>query len=401
MMRLTKNTFWAFLIPLCAAALLLVYHFQNRKALMADLAKSGVSAVFDNGNVSHDDIRQYFVHPPTEEDSLLRALEITPEDLADLDKEEASRLKEPTMQLLLSLVIQHIAVIKYLEDQNPGFQSEALEESVKIYKHSLMANRMEEDLRLIEPEVKTEDMMQYYIKHRDEFHRDGKQLTRHLMIKDETIANEIWNLIVDGEDFGELIHKYSQSESQNRDGYLGWHPKGVLHQTMEDLVWNMDIHEITGPIEIENNIHFIQLMDKQERGLMAFEESKPHIFEVLEEQERMAQIYRTLGIPHEVSTDEHIESSLAYQTKLLDMAYEKNLDENANIVQQVQVFELYKRADLLFQQFVTKFESKINDDSNLENGWRLESKALEKLMEDMNFYFLVQFNLPEKEPTNS
>jgi hypothetical protein len=269
-----------------------------------------------------------------------------------------------------------------------------------------MADRMEEDLRKIEPEVKTEYMMQYYIQHRDEFHRDGKQLTRHLMIKrdDEkrdTLANEIWSLILDGEDFGGLIRKYSQSESQNRDGYLGWQPKGVLHQTMENVIWNMDIHEITGPIDIEGNLHYIQLMEKQERGLMDFEESKPHILDVLKEQERMKQIYRTLDIPKETIEIGNVESSVDYQTKLLEQAYKMHLDENAGIAKHVQVYDLYKRADLLFQNYVTQFESTIKLDSDQENGWRLESKALETLMNDMNFYFLVDFELPEKEANNA
>lgn len=406
MIRLTKTTLYAFLIPLCAAVLILGYYYQNRKALMDDLAKAGVSAVFEGGNVSQDDIRQYFIYPPTEEDSLLRALEVTPEDLADLDKEEASRLKEPSMQLLLSLVIQHIAVIKYLQDQQPDFQSDELREAVTIYKHSLMADRMDEELRKIEPEVKEEDMVQYYVQHRDDFHQEGKQLSRHLMIKQDhenkdVIVDEIWSQLKDGEDFGNLIQKYSQSESQSREGFLGWHIKGVLHQTFEDVIWNMDVHEITGPIEIDGNLHFIQLVDKQERGLMGLEDSKPQIIDVLKEQERMKQIYTILGVPQHTIEQGNVESTLEYHTKMLEYAYQKNLDKNVDIMQNTKVFELYKRADILFQNYVEQFESTIKPDTEQERGWRLESKALQQLMDDMNFYFLVEFDLPEKETTNS
>lgn len=402
-----KNTITAFLIPLCAAALLLGYYYQNRKNMMTELAKSGISAIFQDGNVSHEDIRQYFVYPPTEEGSLLRALEVTPEDLADLDKEEASRLKEPTMQLLLSLVIQHIAIVKHLNETHNEFTAAVLEDSVKIYKHSLMAEKMEEELRLIKPEVKPEDMMQYYIKNRDEFHQDGKQLSRHLMVKqteagEETaVAIEIWNRIQDGEDFGYLIQHYSQSESQNRNGFLGWHPKGVLHETLENVIWNMAVHEITGPVEIEGNLHFVQLLDQQERGLMDFEESKPMIQEALEEQERMNQIYAALGIAKETVEQGNVENSLVYHTKLLEKAYEMRLNEYANIVKQVHVYEMYKKADLLFDDFVAQFEQHITHKPDLETGWRLETEALEQMLENMRFYFLVQFDLPEKEPANS
>ncbi len=398
-----KSPLIAFLIPLCAALLIVAYYYQNRKTMMADLAKSGVSAIYDGGNVSLEDIRQYFVHPPSEEGSLLRVLEVTPEDLADLDKEEASRLKEPSMQLLLSLVIQHIAAVKYLNTRDWEYPREVLTEAVKIYKHSLMADRMEEELRKIDPLITPEEMMQYYIKNRNEFHREGKRLTRHLMLnQDESAAihsttKEIWQRIHNGEDFAALIQHYSQSESKNRSGVLGWHPKGALHLAFEQAIWSMEIGEITGPLQINETLHFVHLMDAQEKGLMGFEESKPHIQEVLDEQKRKEQLYSLLNIPNDLVEQGHVESTLEYQTQLLNRAYQNNLDRQTDIVQQVHVYEMYKRADLLFNEYVEKYKKNQRHPVEQETRWVIENQALKQLLNKINFSFIVKFNLPEKE----
>jgi len=398
----TRNTFLAFLIPVTAGMLILGYYYQNRKVMMADLAKSGINAIFENGTVNHEDIRHYFHTPPTEDDSLLRVLEVTPEDLSGLEQEDAARLKEPQLQLLLSLLVKHIAIVKYFNALPSDIPTEEIEESIKLYNHSLMAEAMEKELRSITPMVTKAEMMDYYIKNRDEFHREGKRLARHLMFPEpvelsllQPKIQRITDKIKQGEDFVMIASRESESESQTNGGMLGWQPQGVLHQSFENTLWSMDIGEITGPVHINDSIHFIQLMDIQEKGLMEFEDSIPQIQDELSEKKRSEEIYAFLGLSKETLLHEQPESTVEYDTKLLKEAYKNNWDQHTDTVTKVEAYTAYKKAALLFDNYVKEFNRNHPPEKEADNDWLPENQALENLMRDMNFHYLVQFDLPD------
>ena len=156
-----------FFIPIFLGLLFTYYYRESRRTLTERLVKSGVLALFDNGMVTHEDISRYFKNPPTnenpnsstEESPILRALEMTLDDVSELDMEKPEWFSSPPGQRLIYRIIKHIALIKYLNSQPDTQNKPALDQETKGYREYLMIQRMEEDLSKMNPTITEEEMM--------------------------------------------------------------------------------------------------------------------------------------------------------------------------------------------------------------------------------------------------
>lgn len=394
-----------FLVPVAAVLLYAGFTHYNRLIFVQRLGGSGVAAVFETGRVTREDIREYFQYPPVDDSPILAALELTPEDLAGLSEETPAWLRDELGQLLIGRVVKHIALMKYLNVETGDEAPEAIEREVLEYKHGLMAAAMEEEFEAIDPDVTDEEVMDYYLDNRDEFHQEGRRLARHLMIPDPDSdgdgtggserADAILERLRRGEDFASLVAAESESESRDYAGFLGWQPRSAFAGPFDDALWAMEIGEITGPVRAGGSIHFIQLLDEQPRGLLEFEECAPEIREILKDVKRGAIVRERLELPPGPSdgSAEEIDAGL-YRRAVLDEAYKHGLNEDLDIIKQTKAYSKYKKADYFFRQRVEDNAK----DIGAELDWTTQHQTAERLLETMDFHFTVRLNQPSEEP---
>lgn len=406
MNKTNRMALLAFLAPITMALIYSFYYRESRSTLMERLVDSGVIALLEGGIVTRDDLREYFQYPPVEENELLRSLEITPEDVKEIGLHEKDRelFKEQSGQLLLYQVIKHLSLIHYLSPKYQENEKDGLAASITQYKESLMMEAMENDLAKVSPDVTQEEMLAYFVAHPDEFYRQGKRYARHIMLnadaEDTNPANpfaitpeQVWTRLLNGEDFYTMVVEI-RSENSPQEGVLGWLPRGTVHQTFEKALWALEIGEITGPIQVNSTIHFIQLLDEQPDGLIPFSECRARIKSILKENKRILHQYKLLGLNPDSLSVENGELTQEYKKALLDAAYAREWDKNVDIVRKTNAYSRYRKANWMFRQEIKRRMKPATTGGREDNSWFVESASAADLLKKMGFRLLVKLDIP-------
>ena len=84
----------------------------------------------------------------------------------------------------------------------------------------------------------------------------------HILVDSKEKANEIRTEIIDNKkSFEELASKYSQCQSKNAKGNLGFAPKGTYVPEFEEVAFSQNLNEISEPVQTQYGWHLIKVTD--------------------------------------------------------------------------------------------------------------------------------------------
>ena len=95
---------------------------------------------------------------------------------------------------------------------------------------------------------------------------------RHILVADETTANKVRQLLIEGGDWAELALEYSSDTGSGAvGGDLGWFPRGRMVTEFEDAAFTLEVGKISQPVKSEFGYHIIQVISHEDRPLTAEE----------------------------------------------------------------------------------------------------------------------------------
>lgn len=125
------------------------------------------------------------------------------------------------------------------------------------------------------PEVSEDQILDYYNKHKDDYKVDNRVSVDYVEFSKEPTeddwalikkdADDIKDLIDNGEDFAEMAISYSEGPSASKGGDLGWFKKGQMVAPFDSAVFAMKVGEVSQPVRTKFGWHIIKLMDKRKK----------------------------------------------------------------------------------------------------------------------------------------
>lgn len=99
---------------------------------------------------------------------------------------------------------------------------------------------------------------------------------RHIFVEDEEVIKEVKNKLDEGEDFVELVEKYSEDEGSSHSGGQYELVRGIFVDEFEEASLELELDEISDIVESEYGYHVIQLIDEGKE--LTYEEALPRIY---------------------------------------------------------------------------------------------------------------------------
>jgi len=133
------------------------------------------------------------------------------------------------------------------------------------------------------------EIVNYYKEHSKEFTELPEYKLKAIYISEEgktseeieNLKEEISTKLAAGEDLASLSSQYSEGPEREAHGDLGSFKKGELEKSLEMEVEKLDVGEKTSWLNSRNGCYLLQLEDKKESRLKAFDEVKKEIEEKL------------------------------------------------------------------------------------------------------------------------
>ena len=140
--------------------------------------------------------------------------------------------------------------------------------------------------------IKKEEVAKYYNEHKAEFVRDEEIYLREILFSSEgkspaevagleKKAKDVVARLRKNEKFNVLVREFSDSQTRNEDGDIGWMKKGMLNKQIEDLVFKGQKNFVTDPIKLPNGWLILRVEDFHAAGQAEMEQVENEIMEKL------------------------------------------------------------------------------------------------------------------------
>lgn len=117
---------------------------------------------------------------------------------------------------------------------------------------------------------------------------------RHILVKEEALANDLMAKLQDGADFEALANEHTVDPSgQGTGGDLSWFHAGKMVPAFSEAAFGADVGEVVGPVKTQFGFHLIRVDEKRDQPPLA--EEGPRIRAELEAAQMQEQIRELQG----------------------------------------------------------------------------------------------------------
>jgi len=210
---------------------------------------------------------------------------------------------------LVTIALKEIALESTLLDM--AIEAKLMEDpdcvrQLREYRTNLLVDFLEEAVRE-EVRPSEEEGREFFEQHKEDYRKPDSALFRHIFInagfldtavernRDDAkkLVSEVRALAAQGEDFGLLVQKYSDSASAQHGGLVGYVFRGNLHPEIEKAVFALEPGEVGMPAETKSGFHLVQLINMIPSVTPEWEDTREDVLSQIE-RERLAKTLHEL-----------------------------------------------------------------------------------------------------------
>lgn len=216
--------------------------------------------------------------------------EVTSEDvmymLQNLNPQVASQFGGPEgeQRLVAEIVNQKLLLCDAIEnkfEENDDFKAEF----EKVKENVLSQYSVKRIINSVS-DITEEDAQAFYTENPQLFLEPAQVRASHILVAEETTANELYEKIVAGESFEELAIDNSTCPSGVNGGDLNFFGKGQMVPEFEEATMALEVGQVSAPVKTQFGYHIIKLTDKKEESVYSYEEVKENILQNLKAQKQ-------------------------------------------------------------------------------------------------------------------
>lgn len=207
---------------------------------------------------------------------------------------EAKRLK---LEIAENEIDAHLETVKS-ELSGKGLNLENLLEEQNLTLHDL--HKRYRDQLMIQKAIDTEvvsrvsiqpsKVSNYYFEHIGDYTQPQQVAAYSILVKLESeraplesrqLAQDVHKMLLDGYDFGSLARNYSDDTHKKEGGDLGYLNKGQMLKEIDDVIFSLDVGEISDVIETPIGYHVFKVYDKKEKKVIGLDKVRSKVIEAL------------------------------------------------------------------------------------------------------------------------
>jgi len=188
------------------------------------------------------------------------------------------------LQLDKSLVLDQMISEKLLiqEAKNMGLEedNDVLEQIKKMTEQILVQVLIEREI-LDKIKVNDEEVLEYYEQNKDSFTEKEQVHLYNILLETEGEAQDILEQLKTGGDFSEIAKEKSTGPSAAQGGDLGYLTKGTIILEIEEVVFALELEELSEVIKTDFGFHILKITEKKPETVKTLEEVKEDIIQTL------------------------------------------------------------------------------------------------------------------------
>jgi peptidyl-prolyl cis-trans isomerase C len=192
--------------------------------------------------------------------------------------------EEYKLQLDKSMVLEQMISEKLLiqEAKNMGLEkdNDILEQIKKMTEQILVQALIEREI-LDKVKVDDEEVLEYYEQNKDSFTEKEQVHLYNILLETEEEAQDVLEQLKAGEDFSKIAIEKSTGPSAAQGGDLGYLTKGTIIPEIEDVVFALELEELSEVINTDFGFHILKITEKNPETVKALEEVKEDIIQTL------------------------------------------------------------------------------------------------------------------------
>jgi peptidyl-prolyl cis-trans isomerase SurA len=140
--------------------------------------------------------------------------------------------------------------------------------------------------------IGSDEVKAYYEAHKQEFNRPEQVALAELFLSTDgktpeeisavrTRADDLHNRLVKGEDFEQLVKRYSEGSTAQQNGDLGEFERGQLSKQLEDAVFGLEKNQFTDVIQTKTGFEILKVLDHYQAGLQPLDKVEGEITNII------------------------------------------------------------------------------------------------------------------------
>jgi peptidyl-prolyl cis-trans isomerase C len=212
-------------------------------------------------------------HPVTERDITLAERELGP----TLDRAQVQDLTQ-RRSIIVAFIVENQLLAEAGAKENMG-DGEDFKSRMAYWKRRALRESYYE--RAVRSQVTDAEAKSFYDDQAKQAPGGPQIRARHILVKTEEKAKEVYEMIAHDGDFAELAKEHSIGPSAKSGGDLGYFGEGQMVPEFSKAAFALKVGEVSLPVKTKFGWHLIKIEDRRETNFPPYEDLKPRIVDHL------------------------------------------------------------------------------------------------------------------------